>query len=124
MNLDYSISSEPPLVLIRTAGKFDLLQTYEMWKAIVASCRASSCTRILGISNLQAPMPLPDAYDSFSIFESVGITEEYRIAWVAGNPLVLDKLRVVEAVLRDRGYVNHRVFESVGNARDWLLQTD
>ncbi len=99
-------------------------QTFDMWKAIVAACRANGCTRILGTSNLRATMPSPDAYESFGIFEAVGISDDYRIAWVAGNPDVLEQLRVVEAVLKNRGFINHCVFDSPDKARDWLLNTE
>lgn len=124
MNLDYSISCEPPLIVVQTAGLFDFPQTFDMWKAIVAACKAGGCMRILGTSNLQATMPSSNAYESFTIFEAVGITNDYRIAWVAGNTVVLEQLRVVEAVLKNRGFINHCVFESLDKARDWLLKTE
>ena len=91
-----------------------------MWEAIVAACKDNNCTRVLGISNLQEPIPEMDAYDHLSIFQSVGVTDRHRIAWVAGKPALLEKLRLSETVLRNRGSMNVRIFESVTDAQRWL----
>lgn len=124
MTLDYTISYERPLINVRTSGKFDFLKAYELWEAIVAASESNNCHRILGISNLQEPMPSMDAYDHLSIFQSVGVTEKHRIAWVAGRPALLEKLRLAEIVLRNRGSFDMRAFESVTDAKRWLEETD
>ena len=124
MTLDYTISYEHPLINVRTAGKFDFLKAYEMWEEIVAASEENNCNRILGISNLQEPMPTMDAYDHLSIFQSVGVTEKHRIAWVAGKPALLEKLRLAETVLRNRGSIDIQIFESVTDAKRWLENAD
>ena len=60
----------------------------------MASCEDNNCTCVLGISNLQEPIPSMDAHDHLSIFQSVGVTDKHRIAWVAGKPNLLEKLRL------------------------------
>ncbi|MGI9262206.1 MAG: hypothetical protein ACR2QR_09235 [Woeseiaceae bacterium] len=124
MGLDYNISYEHPLINVRTAGTFDFLKAYEMWEAIVVASDSNNCNRILGVSNLDEPMPSMDAYDHLSILQSVGVTEKHNIAWVAGKPNLLDKLRIIETVLRNRGSINMRVFESVTEARRWLAEAN
>ncbi|MCP5089517.1 MAG: hypothetical protein GY949_01195 [Gammaproteobacteria bacterium] len=124
MNLDYTISYEHPLINVRTEGLFDYLKAYEMWEAIVASCEDNNCTRVLGISNLQEPISSMDAYDHLSIFQSVGVTDKHRIAWVAGKPNLLEKLRLAETVLKNRGSIDIQIFESVTDAKRWLESSD
>lgn len=94
-----------------------------MWEDIVAASEENNCSRILGISNLQEPMPTMDAYDHLSIFQSVGVTEKHRIAWVAGKPALLEKLRLAETVLRNRASIDIQIFESVTDAKRWLENT-
>lgn len=100
------------------------MKAYEMWETIIAECEANKCNRILGISNLQEPMPTMDAYDHLSLLQSVGVTDKHRIAWVAGKPALLEKLRLAETVLRNRGSIDIQVFESVSNAKRWLENKD
>lgn len=90
----------------------------------MAACEDNKCTRVLGISNLQEPIPTMDAYDHLSIFQSVGVTDEHQIAWVAGKPNLLEKLRLSQTVLRNRGSIDIQIFESVTDAKRWLESTD
>lgn len=124
VTLDYTISYENSLINVRTSGIFDFLKAYEMWEAIVASCETNSCARVLGLSNLAEPMPTMDAYDHLSLLQSVGVTDKHRIAWVAGKPALLEKLRLAETVIRNRGSLDLRIFESVTEAQRWLGEND
>lgn len=122
MSLDYEISVDESQIRVRTSGVFDYLKVYEMWERISATCKEHNCFKVLGRSNLQKPIPTMDAYDHLSIFESVGITPRHRIAWVADNSELIDKLRLAETVLRNRAALNIRVFESVNDGENWLLK--
>jgi len=61
-----------------------------------------------------------DAYDHVEMFNTVGITSEHRIAWVAVNPILLDGLHDAETAVRQRAAVNIRVFEDERGAIRWL----
>lgn len=92
MNFEYSVSYDESLVNVATQGGFDYLGTYEMWRAVVAACKENGCYNVLGESRLTAPIPLVDAYEHLNLVRSVGVTPDYRIAWVAKDPSVLERL--------------------------------
>ena len=121
MTFDYTIWHDDSVVTVKTQGVFDYLKTYDMWKAIVATCEANDCFDVIGLSGMEEPMPTVEAYDYTSLFEGAGITPRYRIAWVASELQVRDRLHAVEIVLRDRGPYNVRVFEILSDAKRWLV---
>jgi len=120
--LHYDISVDESQIRVRTSGVFDFLKVYEMWERISATCKEHNCFKVLGRSDLQKPIPTMDAYDHLSIFEAVGITPQFRIAWVAENSELVDKLRLTETVLRNHAAINLRVFESVRDGEKWLMK--
>ena len=52
--------------------------------------------------------------------EQLGITGDYRIAWVELNPKAFDAVYFVETVLVNRGYMA-RLFSDVDEAKEWLF---
>ena len=91
-----------------------------MWEDIVETCNENNCFRILGISKLNEPIPAMDAYDHLSLLQAVGVNSQHRIAWVAGRPELMERLRLAETVLRNRGSINIRVFDAEKSAEAWL----
>jgi len=79
---------------------------------------------MLGESRLAAPISTIDAYEHLGLIESVGVTPEYRIAWVSTDPPVLERLKLIETVLRDRFLFNASTFDSLTEARRWLIEGD
>lgn len=120
MSFLYTIWYDDFLVRARTEGIFDYLKAYEMLEEIVATCKSNNCNKILGGSNLTEPMPAADAYEFVHIFESVGVTPEHRIAWVAENPALLERLRLAATSLRSRGSYEVVIFEDTNTALRWL----
>lgn len=120
MSLRYKISKEDSVIRVRTEGVFDFLQAYEMWEKIVAACNSHNCFRVLGQSGLEEPVPALDAYEHLGILESVGISPHHRIAWVAEDPALLDSLRIVETVVRNRSPFAVRMFDKMNDAERWL----
>jgi hypothetical protein len=120
VDFEYSISHDDSLVNVVTQGFFDYLKAYEMWKEVVATCDKSGCYQVLGESQLAAPVPLIDAYEHVSLIESVGVTPDYQIAWVANDAAVLERLRLIESIVRDRSLFNVSMFESKADATRWL----
>ena len=120
MEFNYSVSIEQPLIRVRSQGAFDYLKVYEMWKAVVAACNEHQCYCILGESLSTEPIPKLDAYEHVSLIESAGVTPDYRIAWVSKDTAVLERLRLIETLLRERLVFNVSVFENTATAKRWL----
>lgn len=123
VSLRYSITKEDSVIRVRTEGVFNFLDAYEMWEKTVLACSTHSCPRVLGISHLDEPLPEIDAYEHLAILESVGITPDHRIAWVAGNPELLPRLRLTETVIRNRSSIVMRIFEKEREAQRWLANS-
>ncbi|MDH3616422.1 MAG: hypothetical protein OEQ90_08100 [Gammaproteobacteria bacterium] len=122
MGLEYSITHEESYVEIHVRGQGDYLSTHKMWKDIAAACRKNNCHNILGVANIDV-RSLEHAYDHAAIFEAAGMTSAYRIAWVEINPSAHESAKLVEAVIRNRGLADGRVFDGVREARRWLAET-
>jgi len=121
MALDYSITQNKSYVEVHVRGQGDYLSTDKMWKDVVAACQENNCRSILGIANISV-RSTEHAYDHAPIFEAAGLSSEYRIAWVERNQDVADQARLVEAILRNRGLANGRVFDDVAEAKRWLAE--
>ncbi len=124
VKFDYSITYENSLVTVRTQGIFDFPKAHEMWTAIVAACHEFKCFHVLGESRKTAPIPTMDAYEHLGLIESVGVTPDYRIAWVSKDPPVLERLRLIETVMRERSLFNVSIFDSTADAVHWLAEGD
>lgn len=120
MGLRYTIKREDSVIRVRTEGVFEFVAAYEMWEEIVSASTSHNCLHILGFSGLDKPLPHMDAYEHVGILESVGVTPDHRIAWVAENPLLIDGLRRTEMVARNRSELTLRVFENSDDAMRWL----
>jgi hypothetical protein len=63
-----------------------------------------------------------DAFDHLKILEEVGLTYQYRIAWVDQKTPTARGLEFVETVVvKNRGLANGRLFSNVEDAKSWLL---
>jgi hypothetical protein len=122
MGLEYSITHEQSHVEVHVRGQGDYLSTDKMWKDIAAACQKNNCHNILGVANIDVRSS-EHAYDHAAIFEAAGMTSEYRIAWVEINPSAQESAKLVEAIVRNRGLADSRVFDSVPEARRWLAET-
>ncbi|HQI25307.1 MAG TPA: hypothetical protein PLV15_10715, partial [Smithella sp.] len=66
-----------------------------------------------------------DAFNHLNILEEVGITFQYRIAWVdQGTPTAKGLEFVETVVVKNRGLVNGKLFADLEEARRWLLGKD
>lgn len=100
-------------------------QSYErslaMWKDIVQACEEHDCYNILGETHDTKPLETMDAFGHINIFKEAGVTLKHRIAWVAYGQTNKDAIHFTEMSLKNRGLVNGHVFDSVEDARAWLL---
>ncbi len=94
-----------------------------MWRRIVKTCESYDCFAVLGEQNMENPLEVIENYQIQDIFRKVGITSQYKIAWVDLNFKTLESTQFAETVLLNRGLVNGRLFTDVDKAKEWLFQT-
>ena len=119
----FSVSFEGDHVRVESDGDKDLDFSSRLWKEVRDQCVEQRCFRVLGIANTSSPLSTVDAYDHAGLFEELGIDHRYRIAWVELNPEARDTVQFVETVLTNRDLPG-RLFETVAEAREWLLGED
>ena len=121
MALQFVITYEQTHVEVHVSGQPDYLSTEKMWKNIAAACQNNNCHNILGVANIDV-LSSEHAYDHAAIFEAAGMTDEYRIAWVELNPGVKEMVKLIEAIARNRGLAEGRVFDDITEAKRWLVE--
>lgn len=119
MSFEYSIRYEQPLIRVTVTGSPDYLSTDRLWQDIAATCREHGCLKILGESETDGWQDA-DAYDHAPIFESAGLSNRYRVAWIEKNTMAREAIKLAEAVVTNRGVVTGRVFDSINEAMQWL----
>jgi len=121
MGLEYSITHQQSWVEVHVRGQSDYLSTDQMWKDVAAACKEINCHNILGVADIDV-LSSEHAYDHAAIFEAAGMTSDYRIAWVETNQKVVSMAKLAEAVIRNRGLADGRVFENIVKAKKWLTE--
>ena len=118
---EYSIEHERPYVRVTVSGSPDFLSIDRLWHDILAACKRYDCRRILGESTTEQ-WGKADAYDHADVMEAVDLSTDYRIAWVERNPESWEAIKLVDAVAKNRGLDAGRVFDSVADAKRWLVK--
>lgn len=94
----------------------------EVWRRIMAACKEHNCFNILGESFATEELFTLDAFNHLKILKEVGLTLDYRIAWVSHVKEASRGLEFVETVVvKNRGLANARLFSTVEEAKQWLL---
>lgn len=114
------ISFEGDYVKVISNGVKRLKYSTELWKGVVETCREHDCRYILGVSYTTKPLRTMEAYKHADLFRELGMTHEYKIAWVESNPETIETTYFVETVLVNRGFTA-RIFDDEKNALEWLL---
>lgn len=91
-----------------------------LWSQTVDACRENECFKILGIAKTTIPVQTMEAYDHVELFQQLGITPEFRIAWVELNAEAYKTTYFIETVLSNRGFPG-RLFSDISEAKEWLL---
>ncbi len=120
MATEYTIDYRNSTIEVRVRGTLDRASSAKLWKDIADACASNNCNSILGLSHLDQPISLGDAFDHQAIFLEAGITIDHRIAWVQSNPDAYKMTQLVETVLLNRGMLNGRLFTDEFEARRWL----
>jgi hypothetical protein len=103
-------------------GKNNYDISLELWRRIMAACKQYNCFNILGENYTTEELSTMDAYDHLKILEEVGLTLQYRVAWVDQATATARGLEFVETVVvKNRGLAKGRLFSNVEEAKRWLL---
>lgn len=103
-------------------GKNNYDLSLELWRHIMAECRKHNCFKILGENYTTEELSTMDAFDHLKILDLVGVTLDYRIAWVNQVKETARGVEFVETVVvKNRGLANGAIFPTVEEARSWLL---
>ena len=94
----------------------------ELWSEITKSCVKHNCFKVLGVGESTKPMPVMDAFDHQNLFRDFEVTRKYKIAWVELNKNAVGSVKFLENVLLNRGMLNGRLFDTVVEAKQWLLK--
>ncbi len=103
-------------------GKNNYDLSLELWRRIMAECQKHNCFNILGENHTTEKLSTMDAYDHLKILQEVGLTLDYRVAWVDEETPTRKGLEFVETVVvKNRGMANARLFSNIEEAKLWLL---
>lgn len=106
----------------RVYGKNNYDISLEVWRRIMAACKEHNCFNILGENFTTEELSTLDAFNHLKILEEVGLTLAYRIAWVSHIKEASKGLEFVETVVvKNRGLANGGLFQTVEEAKLWLL---
>ena len=114
------VTFEGDHVLVLTDGDKDYEYLEKLWSRVSLACEKHGCFNVLGIANTTTPIEAVEAYELPRIFRQNNIDDRYRIAWVEQTPEAADTIAFVASILENRELPG-RDFETVEEARDWLL---
>ncbi len=106
---------------VHSVGEKDYQFATSLWNEIVINCRQHNCFHVLGIAKTTIPVTTMEGFKHYQLLNEVGITTQYRIAWVELNPEVYSTYRFIENVLHNRGMYNIKLFSDIKEAKEWLF---
>lgn len=116
------VEYEGDYVHARHYGQNNYDISLELWRRIMAACKEHNCFKILGENFTSEALSTMDAFNHLKILEEVGLTFQYRVAWVDQKTPTAKGLEFVETVVvKNRGLANGRLFSDVEEAKRWLL---
>ena len=115
-----TITFEVDHIRALSRGEKSIEWSRQFWAAVVESCTANDCYKVLGISESLTVIPIMDGFDHVALFRELGINTSYRIAWVELNPEAIKTVRFVDAALFNR-MLPGRLFKTEDEAKTWLL---
>ncbi len=105
-----------------STGEKSYQTAVELWSEITKSCVKHNCFKVLGVGESTKPMPVMDAFDHQNLFRDFEVTRKYKIAWVELSKNAVGSVKFLENVLLNRGMLNGRLFDTVVEAKQWLLK--
>ena len=120
MNYEMSVAFKADHVEAVSRGEKSLQTADKLWTEITRLCNEYNCFRVLGIADSIKQMSVMDSIDHQNLFKALNITPKYKIAWVELNEEEFDKLKNLETILVNRGFLG-KAFRDIDEARRWLL---
>lgn len=121
MDYQMSVTYAGGFVEAHSAGEKSYQTALELWGEITRVCHQHNCYKVLGIGRSTRPMPMMDAINHKKLFKDFAVTHKYKIAWVELNREAIDSVKFLELFIQNRSLVNSRLFETVDEAKLWLL---
>ncbi len=123
MNYEIDVTFEGDHVLARTAGEKNYVVVDEIWSSISRVCEKHQCFKVLGIADTSQPIEAIEGYELPAVFREYNIDHRYQVAWVELNPEGVDIIDLAASILENHDLPGRR-FETVDEAREWLLGSD
>ena len=120
MKNEIIITFEDDYVQAIANGEKDFEYATKLFTQIVQACEENDCKKVLGLADTTKPLRTMEAYQMAELFRELGLTHEYRIAWVELNADSYDSTYFAETVLVNRG-MPVRLFPDEVQAKKWLL---
>ncbi len=109
----------------RHYGKNNYDISLEVWRRIMALCKEHNCLKILGENFTTEELSTMDAFNHLDILALVGLTPQHRVAWVNHVKEAARGLEFVETVVvKNRGLANGKLFQTIEEAKRWLLGSE
>ncbi len=115
------VTFEGQYILALSEGEKHPEQARQLWEKIVHLCIESQCFKVLGMASSNNAFSIIESFQHYDLFKDIGITNQYKVAWVETNPEAHKTLNLIETVLRSRGISNGRLFTDLVHAKRWLL---
>lgn len=123
MERKLEISFEGSFIRVFSTGDKSYDSALNLWQQVVAKCTEHNCFKVLGVANSGTYFKTMEAFSHAKLFDELGITNKYRIAWVELNPEAFETTRFIETVLANRGLPG-RLFTAEAEAEEWLLSEE
>ncbi len=120
MEPQFTIAWNGHYIEVVSVGSKSIDFARQILSEIAKACREHECYRVLGIAYSTDGLSTSDGFDHASLFQELGISNRYKIAWVEANRDLLEPIEFVEKVLYNRGLPG-RLFASIEEARNWLV---
>jgi hypothetical protein len=108
---------------VLATGHPSYANSLELWRQVAEACRSHNCFNILGEGRHPQPMTTLDAWKHQSIFNEVGISAKFLIAWIDTSPQNFAQIEFIRSVLANRDMASGKLFTDRDTARAWLLKT-
>lgn len=124
MPLNFKYTVYPDYLKVEILGKRtpgnEVAESTGIWKEISDLVKKEEKTRILAFMKVEGRLPINSAFQIAESAASLGWSQNYKLAVVAGSEAVLMNIRLSEMIMNNLGY-EMKLFGSTRMARKWLL---
>ena len=124
MTARFTVEFKGDYVEVHSDGEKDIEYARHLWTEVEKTCRASDCHRVLGLAKTTKPVKVIEGFDHAELFKGLGITPDYRIAWVEFNEEAFEIAKFIETVIFNRSIAALKAFHDEAAARLWLFSKE